>query len=125
VRYVKLGTVYEYFENSLKHADVMPKRSDFSATMCGKKFGVDLQTTREMGKGRHHVILGKFLKRCDESVQIRFKDVPLFGNDHVIYKHKTQKQENLKKKKEKESVPVFRTRKPVNFIKQRDRDTFF
>ena len=85
VRYVKLGRIYDYFEDSLKSVGVMPKRSDFSAVMCGKNFGVDLQTTRNMGIGRHLVILGKFLKKCDECLDLKFKDISVF-KDSVICK---------------------------------------
>ena len=80
VRYVKLGRLFPFHEDNIKQLDLLPKRSDFSGTMCGRKISVDFQSTREMGKGRHHVILGKFLKNCKECVQLLFKGIPLFGN---------------------------------------------
>ena len=100
-RYVKFGRVYEYFEDTVKSAHVMPKRSDFSARMCGKKVGLDFQTTREMNQGRHLVILGKFLKKCDQCVQIKFKNVSLFGDDDFICKLTARQPESKSKKKKK------------------------
>ena len=84
VRYVKLGHFYPFHEDNIKQLDLLPKRSDFSGTMCGRKISVDFQSTREMGKGRHHVILGKFLKNCEECVQLLFKAIPLFGRDNEL-----------------------------------------
>ena len=84
VRYVKNGRILEYFQHSIRSLSVMPKRQDFRAAMCGEKFGIDLQTTQEMGHGRHHTIMGRFLKRCDECVQILFKNISLFEDEKLI-----------------------------------------
>ena len=86
IRFLKFGRLYSFFEDDLKMLDVMPKRSDFSAVMCDRKVPLDFQSTNEMGKGRHHVILGKFLKKCEECVQIMFRDTPLFERDVKICK---------------------------------------
>ena len=100
-RYVKLGRIYEYFDFP-KSNDVMPKRSDFSATMCGRKVPLDLETTREMGKGRHLVFLGKFLKKCEECVWLKFKHIFIIvGDEPFICKLKgdrTKENENNDKK---------------------------
>ena len=79
VRYVKLGRLYPLYEENVKLLGLLPRRSDFSGTMCGRKISVDFQSTREMGKGRHHVILGKFLKKCKECVQLMFKGTLMLG----------------------------------------------
>ena len=97
-RYVKLGRIYEYFEDFPKSNDVMPKRADFSATMCGRKVPLDLETTRKMGKGRHLVFLGKFLKKCEECVRVKFKDYVLIreiNKDPIICKMKGDQEREL------------------------------
>ena len=100
-RYVKLGRIYEYFEEYPKSNAVMPKRSDFSATMCGRKVPLDLETTREMGKGRHLVFLGKFLKNCEHCVLMKFKEYVLMREDNIdplICKLKGEKTKENKNK---------------------------
>ena len=118
-RYVKLGRIYEYFEDFPKSNDVMPKRSDFSATMCGRKVPLDLETTREMGKGRHLVFLGKFLKKCEECVRMKFKDYVIIVEDQLfickLKEDRTEENENNdkipKSKKEMKSEDLTRTKK--------------
>ena len=91
----------------------MPKRSDFSATMCGRKVPLDLETTREMGKGRHLVFLGKFLKKCEECVRMKFKDyVIIFEDEPFICKLKggrTKENENNDKKQSPRKKQKVRT----------------
>ncbi|KAL5247386.1 hypothetical protein ACHWQZ_G019308 [Mnemiopsis leidyi] len=108
VRYVKLGGLYPFYEDNIKQLNLLPKRSDFSGTMCGRKIPVDFQSTRNMGKGRHHVILGKFLKNCNTCVQLMFKDIPLFGRDNELVEIckpiSVEKWLNQKAKKEEKEI---------------------
>ena len=88
VRYVKNGRILEYFQDSLKSLNVMPRRPDFSASMCGEKVGIDFLATKDMGHGKHLTILGSFIKKCDECVQILFKNIPIFNDDLMICRQK-------------------------------------
>ena len=112
VRYVKLGRLYPLYEENVKLLDLMPRRSDFSGTMCGRKISVDFQSTREMGKGRHHVILGKFLKKCKECVQLMFKGTLMFGQAIGICKPTSREKwldqmerRQDKEKKQRKKIP--------------------
>ena len=126
-RYVKLGRIYEYFEDFPKSNDVMPKRSDFSATMCGRKVPLDLETTREMGKGRHLVFLGKFLKKCEECVRMKFKDYVIIVEDELfickLKENRTKKNENNDKKPKstKEMKSEELTRKEKTRLKKKEK----
>ena len=105
----------------------MPKRSDFSATMCGRKVPLDLETTREMGKGRHLVFLGKFLKKCEECVRMKFKDYVIIVEDELfickLKEDRTKKNENNDKKPKstKEMKSEELTRKEKTRLKKKEK----
>ena len=123
-RYVKLGRIYEYFEDFPKSNDVMPKRSDFSATMCGRKVPLDLETTREMGKGRHLVFLGKFLKKCEECVRMKFKDYVIIFEDALFIcklKGERTKENASKPKSTKEMKSEDLTREEKTRFKKKEK----
>ena len=95
VRYVKNGRISEYFQDSLKSLKVMPRRPDFSASMCGEKVGIDFHATKDMGHGKHLTILGSFIKKCDECVRILFKNIPIIDDDLKICRQIEKKNSNV------------------------------
>ena len=77
---------------------------------------MDFQSTRNMGKGRHHVILGKFLKNCNTCVQLMFKGIPLFGRDNELMEicKPTSVEKWLNRKAKKEEKQIAKKEKKKN-----------